>query len=899
MDARDAPWEELISKNQYSVKSWLGYLQHKAGASPLSRYVIYERSLLNLNRSYKLWRAYLQERTKAIANKCVSDKRYDQLIDAYERSLVHMAKMPRIWLDYLQILIKLKRGTLTRRVFDRALQSLPVTQHEEVWDLFLPYIRDIFAVEATTQHIYGRYLLFAPEHREGYITYLVEQKQPVAAAQQLIKALADPQFTAPSGRTKHALTMQLCELLSTAAHLLPPDIDAPAIIKKAISTYATTEGGEVGRLWCRLADFYVRHGDFQQSRATYEAAMLQVRSVRDFGIVFDSYIKVEEGVVTALMELQAAGEEDEEEEDLEDGGEENIDVRLAELEALLERRPLLVNSVLLRQNPHNVSEWRKRLALLVDEAPAAGAGAAGAKGAAKETETKNACYLRALATVDPALANGKLSSLHMSYARYLENKDVPAARAVYAAASKVSFRTVDELASIYCGWAEFEVRHEQFENARKVMQQAVAEPKGSAQRRKAIATAQGRGHQNADEGGGFEGATSADKLHRNIKVWAFFLDLEESLGTQETVRAAYDRAMQLKVITIQMCLNYASYLEDAEYFEEAFKVYERSTALFPFLRKIVDPNNGNTSTKVNTATSGVRQLWVTYVNKFVQRYGGSKLERLRDLLEQAVSSAPPAEAPELYLLYAKLEEVYGLPRHALAVYERATRAVSPECRLDIYRLYISKVSSMHGAALTRPIYESAIALLDDAAAGSLCLDFAETETSLGDINRARAVYQHGSQFANPKRVPQYWTAWQSFEEQYGNEDTYRDMLRMQRTVETRYAQVSYAREDAAAAAAKRAAAAASGARSGARAGASGALDLEGSEKERERETPQAGMKRTFVKAGFEDDDDKDEEEDAALKAAASAAAAAAAQELDIDDVDVAPATAVPASVFGH
>ena len=30
----------------------------------------------------------------------------------------------------------------------------------------------------------------------------------------------------------------------------------------------------------------------------------------------------------------------------------------------MDRRPLLLNSVLLRQNPHNVPEWQKRVDLL-------------------------------------------------------------------------------------------------------------------------------------------------------------------------------------------------------------------------------------------------------------------------------------------------------------------------------------------------------------------------------------------------------------------------------------------------------------------------------------------------------------------------------------------------------
>ena len=37
---------------------------------------------------------------------------------------------------------------------------------------------------------------------------------------------------------------------------------------------------------------------------------------------------------------------------------------MARFEHLMERRPLLLNSVLLRQNPHNVAEWQKRVQLL-------------------------------------------------------------------------------------------------------------------------------------------------------------------------------------------------------------------------------------------------------------------------------------------------------------------------------------------------------------------------------------------------------------------------------------------------------------------------------------------------------------------------------------------------------
>lgn len=38
-----------------------------------------------------------------------------------------------------------------------------------------------------------------------------------------------------------------------------------------------------------------------------------------------------------------------------------------------------------------------------------------------------------------------------------------------------------------------------------------------------------------------------ERVHRSTRVWTLYLDLEESLGTLETTKAAYDRCIELKV----------------------------------------------------------------------------------------------------------------------------------------------------------------------------------------------------------------------------------------------------------------------------------------------------------------------------------------------------------------
>lgn len=62
----------------------------------------------------------------------------------------------------------------------------------------------------------------------------------------------------------------------------------------------------------------------------------------------------------------------------------------------------------------------------------------------------------------------------------------------------------------------------------------------------------------------------------------------------------------------------------------------------------------------------------------------------------------------IYLLYAKLEENYGLARHAMAVYERATEAVEVEERHYMFNIYIKRAAEIYGVTYTREIYQKAI-----------------------------------------------------------------------------------------------------------------------------------------------------------------------------------------------
>lgn len=72
----------------------------------------------------------------------------------------------------------------------------------------------------------------------------------------------------------------------------------------------------------------------------------------------------------------------------------------------------------------------------------------------------------------------------------------------------------------------------------------------------------------------------------------------------------------------------------------------------------------------------------------------------------------------------------------------------------------------------------------------MCLKFAEMERRLGEIDRARAIYGHASQFCDPRTNAPFWRKWEEFEINHGNDDTFGEMIRIKRSVQAQYKYVT-------------------------------------------------------------------------------------------------------------
>mmetsp|Transcript_16009 Transcript_16009/g.48093 ORF Transcript_16009/g.48093 Transcript_16009/m.48093 type:complete len:1025 (+) Transcript_16009:175-3249(+) len=777
-----------------------------------ARYRLYRRALRLLPGSYKLWSHYLRERRAALRSpsywlgsnasngaeaastatnnttgptatttgqklglSCISTSRAHQSVSrCFEQALVTMHKMPRIWEEYLEHLCETPNISKIRRTFDRALQSLPVTQHERIWKPYTAWAERLDLPE-TALRVWRRYLKLDPAKGEPFVAYLLSVECYDEAAKQMVRLVDDPDFESAEGKSRHQLWLQLCKLCAEhPTHIR--SIRAEAVIRAGILKFTD----QVAELWTSLAAYYTRLGHFEKARDIFEEALASVKTVRDFSSVWDAYTHFSETILTADMEAQ-----DDEDADLTPEDELDFEMRMAGFERLLERRPLLLNAVLLRQNPHNVAEWHTRVSVLEEQGDFR-----------QVVET----YKEALRTVDPFLVPGVRFHQHSSrtvkpgphslwigFARFYDRHGMlAAARKVYARASLARYASLPQLAAVWADRIECELGHRHYRRALSLLHAALEVPAQFEKLPQLTAAASAHAASSSSSAAARPGATTNERnnrrkhqqqapkqqqnlqsqLFRSTRLWHLLADLEESVGSFDSTCAVYEQMLDLKVATPQTVLNYAHYLEEQRHYEQSFRAYERGVSLFQW--------------------PYVGEIWRHYLHRFAQRYGGSKLERSRDLFEQCLESAPPEHCRLVYLMYAELEEQHGLARHALAIYDRACRHVAEEDQPQMYQLYVGRATALFGVGRTREIFEQAIARLRHDQVADICVQFATLETKLGEIDRARSILAHGAQYCDPTHRMDYWKNWHQFEVQHGNEETFAEMLRLRRSVQAQY-----------------------------------------------------------------------------------------------------------------
>ena len=487
-------------QNPYNFKSWWDTLLSSKEAPFSIRKKIYQVSLHYLPGSYKLWYNYLKEEREYVqSNYNIPNKHYDEVNMIHEQALIYMMKMPIIWINYIQFMMEQNSITKTKIIFNKALQSIPITQHKKLWDIYIPWIESLSGCHRTKIEIFKRYVQFNPDYKEKFINYLIGIKEFNLAIYLIIEILNEENFYSKENKSQYYYWIMLCQIINNYPEDINlskynKDIDVDKVIRHGIKKYTD----EVGNLWVTLANYYIKMGLIEKAREIFEEALEKILTVRDFSLIFNSYLNFEQEMMkqnlfnnekentfevsenienNKLNELESneldnafdnlkindiSYEKDKEllkekkimEKDI--TNESNIQkFNFIRVNNLLQRRPFLLNSTILRRNPNNVSEWLKRIELMKEK---------------KDINMIKNLYEESLNTIKINDAYGKLSELYISYANFYENiNDIKKANEIYYKGCNLNYKKTEENVNMWCLWCEMNIRQKRYKDAYNII----------------------------------------------------------------------------------------------------------------------------------------------------------------------------------------------------------------------------------------------------------------------------------------------------------------------------------------------------------------------------------------------------------------------------------------------
>ena len=751
-------------QNPYNFKSWWDTLSSSKEAPFSIRKKIYLVSLHYLPGSYKLWYNYLKEEREYVkSNYRLPNKNYDEINHIHEQALIYMMKMPVIWINYIQFLIEQNLITKTKIIFNKALQAIPITQHKKLWDIYIPWIESLSGCHKSKIEIFNRYIKFNPDYKEKFINFLIGIKEFNLAIHLIIDILNDENFYSKENKSQYYYWIMLCQIINNYPEFLDltkynKELTIDKVIRHGIKKYTD----EVGNLWVTLANYYIKMGLIEKAREIFEEALEKILTVRDFSLIFNAYLNFEQ----EMMKQNLFNKNEEDINDLElsnnngdkklnetefnelenalinlkikeigninDDDDENSDninnsdndsqnelnlkkFNFIRVNNLLQRRPFLLNSTILRRNPNNVSEWLKRIELMKEK---------------KDFNLIKNLYEESLNTIKINEAYGKLSELYISYANfYEENNNIKKANEIYYKGCNLNFKKTEENINLWCLWVEMNIRQKKYKDAYNII--------------KYICT---------------NNVNKYYKYNKNIKLWSLYVDLEMNLNknNEKQIIYIYNKMIEYKIANIETIFNFIIYLEKINNYDKIYNIYEQSLELFSW------PN--------------AYDICICYLVDFINHYKNEKIEIFRDIIQNIIILSGHLKI--FYYIYAFYEEKYGLYNHCLDILKEASQNVKEEEKPEIHSVIIAKSAKYFGIGKIRLAFDDAMNNLEKSYVLEIGLKYISIEIKLKEINRARGIFKYLGKLFNPDNKEykeEFWEMWDNFEKLYGDTITYQEM----------------------------------------------------------------------------------------------------------------------------
>ena len=749
-------------QNPYNFKSWWDTLSSSKEAPFSIRKKIYQVSLHYLPGSYKLWYHYLKEEREYVkSNYNIPNKHYEEVNRIHEQALIYMMKMPIIWMNYIQFMMEQNSITKTKIIFNKALQAIPITQHKKLWEIYIPWVESLIGCHKSKIEIFKRYIKFNPDYKEKFINYLIGIKEFNLAIHLIIEILNEENFYSKENKSQYYYWILLCQIINNYPEDLNlgkynKDLNVDKVIRHGIKKYTD----EVGNLWVTLANYYIKIGLIEKAREIFEEALEKILTPRDFSLIYNSYLNFEQEMMKQnlfynndinndnyeltdnkenknlqsleLNELEnALNELNIKESDVNKKEEKFKKEKLLEKQSqdksnlqkfnfirvnnLIQRRPFLKNSTILRRNPNNVSEWLKRIELMKEK---------------KDLNLIKNLYEECLNTIKISLAYGRLSEIYISYANFFEeNNNIKKANEIYYKGCNLNFKNTEENVNMWCLWCEMNIRQKRYQDAYHII--------------KFICT---------------NNANKYYKYNKNIKLWSLYVDLEMNLNqnNEKQIIYIYSKMIEYKIANIETIFNFIIYLESIKNYEKIYNIYEQSLDLFRW------PNSYD--------------ICICYLVDFINHYKSDKTEIFRDIIQNIIILSGHLKI--FYYIYAFYEEKYGLYNHCIDILKEASQNVKEEEKPEIHSVIIAKCAKYFGIGKVRLAFDDAMNNLEKSYVLEIGLKYISIEIKLREINRARGIFKYLGKLFNPDNKEykeEFWEMWDNFEKIYGDSITYQEM----------------------------------------------------------------------------------------------------------------------------
>jgi len=753
-------YETKLAKTPHDEAVWLEYA---SSVESITRKVfVMERSVQQNPLSLGLWHAYL-DMVLGLAKNLQFYHHRTQLVNVnrlFERALLCLGKdggeSDTVWTKYLLFLVEKQVANVTfvRNAFNRCLASLPVLVHGTIWPLYLKFADCIGGATGST--VYAKYLAYNPEVDVMFVlSKFIEYNDETAAISLFESILTSPEkFTLSKSLLEtwweyieYLVQTALDNQTSTDGQGSRWDAQVESKILFAVDKFPD----QMAKLYTTLTTYYINRDNSAKVRYFFDLALSTCVTVPDFVMIYNDYVDFEEEELDSLsqnlpQDLTA------------------FDFRMNSYEDLLQNRSLLLNDVLLRKDMNNLDTWYGRLGLFKDD-----------------LDTTLKVYAEALTQLNPLKAYSankehSLPQLWIDYANvYASKHDYKTTNLIFSKAVTSQFASLDQLSDLYIKWSEIllESSLDDAENRAVNVLEAVLFKTPSKK---------------TDENKFIHNEISNSKT-----LWGFYIDLLESFIDSaeqqeniERVCKAYDRLIDTKLATAQNILDYVAFLQSWTFWERSYSVYERGLKLFPDSRIKYE-------------------IWICYLEKVLERK--LSMHRTRDLFDQCLSGNTETKvagylcAP-IIKMYSKFEQDNNsimksikavelgikLIRNSIAE-EKLLKAELEEAldeKFELYGILIDKWTSIKASDELRAIFEDAVK--DDqlrfAELITLVQRFIDFETMEKQYIRARALFKFVCRLVHPESltIKPTWSKWEEFELKFGNESSFKEMLRFKRYV---------------------------------------------------------------------------------------------------------------------